>query len=310
MLVEYYSTYRNARKLPFLAGQSAPQRRASRGGWLLAPAMAWLFLFTIVPVAMMLVLSFWTSTAYGIKAEFTLDNYRTIFGEPVYLSTFARTLRIAAVTTALTLVVAYPVALIVSRARGGWKAIALLFIFLPFWTSYVVRSFLWLPMLGRNGLINFLLIKLGIVTRPVDWLIYNEGAVYVGLVYAYMLFMFLPIYQSLDKQDRKLEEAASDLGATPARTFWRVILPLSLPGVFSGCTMVFMFACGAYVTPQLLGGASSLMASNVIGSQFQISNNWALGSALSITLMVIVLFCFMLGSSRLGLLQVLSGSRR
>ena len=259
---------------------------------------------------MLTVISFWTSTAYGIKHEWTLDNYRTIFGNYVYVGTFIRTLRIAAVTTLLTLVAAYPMALVLSRLRGGAKTVVLLLVFLPFWTSYVVRSFLWLPMLGRNGLINFLMIKAGIVDRPVDWLIYNEGAVYVGLVYAYMLFMFLPIYQSLDKQDRKLEEAASDLGATPLQTFRRVVFPLSLPGVFSGCTMVFLFACGAYVTPQILGGASTMMAGNVIGSQFQIANNWALGASLSVTLMVTVLVCFAFSAWRLGLLQLFSGTRQ
>ena len=289
---------------------TARKRRTSHGALLIAPAMIWLFLFTIVPVAMMVVLSFWTSTAYGIKPVWTTDNYRTIFEDYVYLGTFLRTLRIAAVTTLLTFLTAYPMALILARMRGAWKAVVLLFVFLPFWTSYVVRTFLWLPMLGRNGLLNFILLKFALVSRPVDWFLYNEGSVYVGLVYAYMLFMFLPIFQSLDKQDRKLEEAASDLGATPFQTFRRVVFPLSLPGVLSGCTMVFLFACGAYVTPQLLGGASALMVGNVIGSQFQISNNWALGAALSATLMATVVVCFAVSAWRLGVLQVFSGSRQ
>jgi spermidine/putrescine transport system permease protein len=281
-----------------------------RGLLLLAPAIGWLFVFTIVPILMLIVISFWKSTAYGVEPDWTLDNYRTIFGNSVYLGTFARTLRIAAATTVLTLIAAYPMALVLTRMRGATKTIVLLLVFLPFWTSYVVRSFLWLPMLGRHGLLNFLLLKIGIVDRPVDWLIYNEGAVYIGLSYAYMLFMILPIYQSLDKQDRKLEEAASDLGATPLQAFRRVIFPLSLPGVFSGCTMVFLFACGAYVTPQILGGASTMMAGNVIGSQFQISNNWALGASLSVTLMVMVVVCFTLSAWRLGLLQLFAGARQ
>lgn len=277
---------------------------------LLGPALAWIVVFTVVPVIILTVMSFWTSTAYGIKPEWTLDNYRTIFGNYVYVGTFLRTLRISAVTTLLTLLAAYPMALVLSRIQGPRKSIVLLFVFLPFWTSYVVRSFLWLPMLGRNGLLNYLLLKAGLITRPVDWFIYNEGAIYIGLVYAYMLFMFLPIYQSLDKQDRKLEEAAADLGATPTQIFRRIIMPLSLPGVLSGCTMVFLFACGAYVTPQLLGGASAMMAGNVIGSQFQIANNWALGASLSVTLMVTVVVCFALSAWRLGLLQLFTGARK
>ena len=336
MIAEYYSNNRNRLKsddvAPLLLSQwrtasavadpdepvaarlmRSPQvsaRKAERGALLVVPALLWLFAFTIVPIVILLVLSLWTSTAYGVSPVWTLANYRTIFGEQVYLTTFVRTLRIAAATTLLTLLVAYPMALLLSRMRGGWKSFVLLFVFLPFWTSYVVRSFLWLPMLGRNGLLNFILLKFGVIDRPIDWFIYNEGAIYVGLVYAYMLFMFLPIYQSLDKQDRSLEEAAGDLGATPLRAFWRVVFPLSLPGVFSGCTMVFLFACGAYVTPQLLGGASSLMVGNVIASQFQVSNNWALGAALSATLMTTVLLCFTLSAWRLGLLQLLSTRSR
>lgn len=289
----------------------SPGTAARRTGLLLlTPALAWIVVFTVVPVFILAVISFWTATDYGIKPEWTLDNYRTVFGNYVYVGTFVRTLRIAAVTTILTLLAAYPMAFVLSRLRGAKKSIVLLLVFLPFWTSYVIRSFLWLPMLGRNGLFNFLLLKAGIITRPIEWFIYNEGAVYIGLVYAYMLFMFLPIYQSLDKQDHKLEEAAGDLGATPTQVFRRITLPLSLPGVFSGCTMVFLFACGAYVTPQILGGASTMMAGNVIGSQFQISNNWALGASLSVTLMFTVVVCFALSAWRLGLWQLFAGARQ
>ncbi len=292
---------------------SASQGAAGRWStalFLFGPIGAWIFTFTIVPVLILTVISFWTTTAYGIKPVWTLNNYRTIVSNYVYLDAFLRTLRIAAITTVLTLVAAYPTAFVLSRLTGSIKTVALLLVFLPFWTSYVVRSFLWLPMLGRNGLLNFLLLKAGFVSRPVDWLIYNEGAVYVGLIYAYMLFMFLPIYQSLDMQDPKLQEAASDLGATPMQVLRRVVLPLSLPGVFSGCTMVFLFACGAFVTPQILGGASTMMAGNVIGSQFQMSNNWGLGAALSVTLMVGVIACFALSAWRLGLMQLFAGDHQ
>jgi spermidine/putrescine transport system permease protein len=275
---------------------------------LVLPAISWLFIFTVVPMFMLLVISLWTPTAFGIKQDWTIANYRSVFTEPVYLSALFRTLRIAILTTLLSLVAAYPMALYLSRMHR-FKTVIMLFVFLPFWTSYVVRGFLWLPMLGRNGLLNFLLLKSGFIDRPVDWFLYNEGAIYVGLVYAYMLFMFLPIYQSLDRLDPKLIEAASDLGAAPLQTFRHVIYPLSLPGVLSGCTMVFLFACGAYVTPQLLGGASTLMIGNVIASQFQVANNWALGAALAITLMALALASFTLAARRLGLLQIFLGAR-
>ncbi len=284
------------------------RKRGWVGGLLVLPGVAWLLIFTVVPMTMLVVISLWTATPFGITPTWTVANYRSVFTEPVYLSVLFRTLRIAVLTTLLSLLTAYPMALYLSRVRK-FKAVIMLFVFLPFWTSYVVRGFLWLPMLGRNGLLNFLLIKAGFIERPVDWFLYNEGAIYVGLVYAYMLFMFLPIYQSLDRLDPKLIEAASDLGATPLQAFRRVIFPLSLPGVMSGCTMVFLFACGAYVTPQLLGGASTLMIGNVIASQFQVANNWALGAALSVALMALVLTCFTMTARRLGLLQIFLGAR-
>jgi len=133
--------------------------------------------------------------------------------------------------------------------------------------------------------------KLGIVDAPLDWLLYNEGATQLGLVYVYTLFMTLPIYLSLDRMDRTLIEAAADLGAGPVRTFLRVILPLSLPGVISGCVMVFLLGCGAYVTPQLLGGTSGIMFGNVIATQYTTTNNWALGAALSMLLVLVVGIC-------------------
>jgi spermidine/putrescine transport system permease protein len=275
---------------------------------LVLPAVCWLLIFTVVPIFMLVVISLWTPTAFGIKQDWTIANYHSVFTEPVYVSVLFRTLRIAILTTLLSLATAYPMALYLSRVHK-FKTLIMLFVFLPFWTSYVVRGFMWLPMLGRNGLLNFLLINTGFIDRPIDWFLYNEGAIYVGLVYAYMLFMFLPIYQSLDRLDPKLIEAASDLGATPLQAFRHVIFPLSLPGVASGCTMVFLFACGAYVTPQLLGGASNLMIGNVIASQFQVANNWALGAALAITLMALVLTCFTMAARRLGLLQIFLGAR-
>src|SRR5438105_7719979 len=172
--------------------------------------------------------------------------------QPVYARVLWQTLRIALVTTVLSLVVSYPLAMFLSRLRGQRKTLAVVLVFLPFWTSYVVRTFVWLPMLGRYGVVNQILIMLGIVEQPIDWLLYSEGAVYVGLVYVYTLYMTLPIYLSLDKLDPKLIEAAGDLGATPLQAFRRVVLPLTMPGVWSGCTMVFLLSCGAYVTPQLL----------------------------------------------------------
>jgi spermidine/putrescine transport system permease protein len=193
--------------------------------------------------------------------------------------------------------------------KGRSRTLFLLLMFLPFWSSYVVRSFMWLPVLGRAGLVNQILLGLGIVNQPIEWLLFNEGAVYVGLVYVYTLFMVLPIFLSLDRIDGSLIEAARDLGGKPYQVFFRVIWPLSLPGVWSGCVMVFLISVGAYVTPQLLGGTSGTMIGNVIATQFLNTNNWPLGAAISIALIVMVAILFAIVGKRLGLKQLFLGER-
>lgn len=290
------------------AARPAAARRAP-GALLVVPAALWLAVFAIGPLLFLAVVSFWTASVFGLSTEPTTQSYRSLVAEPVYGRVLLQTLRIAVVTTLMALLVSYPLALFLARLRGRRKTIAVVLLFLPFWTSYVVRTFVWMPMLGRNGLVNQVLLGLGVVDQPVDGLIFNEAAVYVGLVYVYTLYMTLPIYLSLDKLDRALVEAAGDLGATPLVVFRRVILPLTLPGVWSGCTMVFLLACGAYVTPQLLGGPSGQMFGNIIASQFLNANNWPLGAALSVVLMAVVLGCLWLASRRFGLQRLFMGER-
>ncbi len=263
--------------------------------------MAWLLAFAVAPLVLLAVMSFWTSSIFGLSRDATLDNYRVLADDPVYLLVLLQTLRIALTVTVISLLVSYPVAHFLASLRGPRKSVLLLLLFLPFWTSYVVRTFVWLPMLGRSGLVNRVLLDLGVVDAPLEWLLYNEGATHIGLVYVYTLFMTLPIYLSLDRMDPRLAEAAGDLGAGPVRTFLRVILPLSMPGVLSGCVMVFLLACGAYVTPQLLGGTSGLMFGNLIAAQFTHTNNWALGAALSVVLIAVVLLCLAVFGRRVRL---------
>ncbi|MFM9888112.1 MAG: ABC transporter permease [Burkholderiales bacterium] len=285
------------------------QRTKRRGGLLVVPAMLWLAVFAIAPLVFLACVSFWTATAFGLSTDLTTKAYETIAGESVYARVLWQTLRIAIVTTLLALLVSYPLAMFLARLKGRAKTVAVVLLFLPFWTSYVVRTFVWLPMLGRNGLVNQTLLALGVVDKPVDGLLYNEGAVYVGLVYVYTLYMTLPIYLSLDRLDQALVEAASDLGATPLQVFRRVVLPLSLPGVWSGCTMVFLLACGAYVTPQLLGGPSGQMFGNVIASQFLNATNWPLGAALAIVLVAVVMLVMLVAIRKLGLQRIFIGER-
>lgn len=281
---------------------------ASGPGWMLAaPAVLWLVVFSVLPIGLMVAMSFWKSTIFGTRPDFILDNYRRVFGNWLYTSQLLITLRIAIATTLISLLVSYPIALMLSRLKGAWKPAFLLMLFIPFWSSYVVRTFVWLPILGRNGAINQTLMGLGLIDQPLDFLLYNEGAVLLGLVYVFTLFMTLPIYITLDKLDPALIEAANDLGARPLQTFARVILPLSMPGVMSGSIMVFLLAVGAYVTPQLLGGPSGLMFGNIIAAQFLSDNNWAFGSALAVTMMIVVMVILLVAGRFVRLQQAFSG---
>jgi spermidine/putrescine transport system permease protein len=279
------------------------------GALLVLPGLAWLIVFAVVPVGFMFVLSFWSAGMFGIDRTFTTRNFVTIVSDPIYALIFLKTLRIALVSTVLSLVLSYPLAMFLARLGGGRRTLFLLLMFLPFWSSYVVRSYMWLPVLGRGGIVNQVLLWLGVIDQPLDGLLFNEGAVYVGLIYVYTLFMVLPILLSLDRIDGSLIEAATDLGARPLETFRRVILPLSMPGVWSGCTMVFLLSIGAYVAPQLLGGTSGVMIGNIIASQFLSTNNWPLGAALSSVLIVLVILIFVVLGRRLGLRQLFMGER-
>jgi spermidine/putrescine transport system permease protein len=275
--------------------------------WLTIPAALWLLLFAIAPLVFMIAMSTWTSTIFGTTATWNFDNYRRFAEEPLYISVLFTTIRVALICTALSLIISYPLAWFLAERKGRAKGIFLILVFLPFWTSYLIRTFVWLPILGRTGIVNDLLLRAGIIGRPLEWLLYNEGTIYLGLVYVYTLFMTLPIYVSLDRLDRSLIAAAADLGATPVRIFWRIVLPLSMPGVISGCVMVFLLSAGAFVTPQLLGGPSAIMFGNLIASQFLNNNNWAFGAALSVTLIaVVMLFVFIVGR-RVGLQRVFVG---
>jgi len=200
-------------------------------------------------------------------------------------------------------------AYLLSVMSGRAKAIMTLALFLPFWTSYVVRSFVWLPILGTNGAINRALLALGLIDQPLTGLLYNEGSIYVGLVYVYTLFMALPIYLAIDKIDPRLIEAASDLGATPRWVFLRIILPLSWPGVLSGCIMVFLLAMSSFVTPQLLGGPSGVMVSGMVAAQFQANNNWALGATLALVLSAMTFLILLVGGRWIGVRQIFTAGR-
>lgn len=279
-------------------------------GVLLGPATIFLGVFFLVPLGIMIVTSFLMPGLYGgAEWEWYPHNFGRILGfadpmfedfDPVYLSIFLRSVRIAVITVICTFLVCYPAAFQVAMLPEKWKNFCLFLITLPFFTSLIVRLFVWVLLLRQTGLINEWLLDLHVISRPLD-MIYTDGAIILGLVYIYIPFMFLPVYASVEKLDWGLVRASQDLGAGPIRTFFRIILPLTLPGVAGGAIIVFIPALGNFVVPEVLGGAKVLMLGNLIEQQFMSARNWPFGSALAMLVMaamLVVLFIYVFTEGR------------
>ena len=261
---------------------------ASRGYALLAPALIVLALLLAAPMALLFLYSLWTQNGLILDTTPTLARYGEILTREGYLVLFLRSLGISAIVTVLTVALAYPMAYFVAFKAGRAKFVWLLLISIPFWTSYLLRVFAWKVILGFNGLINSGLIGLGLISEPLEFLLYNPTAVVLTLVHTYAAFAILPIYVSLEKIDRSLLEAAADLGDGPLRRFLRITLPLSLPGVIGAAVLVFVPVTGDYVTPSLVGGTGGVMISSIIQVQFARTGNWPLGAALAVASMAAV----------------------
>ena len=254
--------------------------------WFLLPAWLSLVLLFAVPFAIVLAYSFLTRGVYGgIELPWTAESYRRLF-DPLYLAILWRSFAMALAATALCLLLAFPAALFISRA-GRRKNFYLQLVMLPFWTSFLVRTYAWIFLLRDTGLFNTALQALGIIHSPLP-LLYNDGAVLLGLVYGYLPFMVLPIYATLDRLDPALVEAAADLGARPFTTVWRIVVPLSRPGIVAGSVLVFIPCLGAYLTPDLLGGGRTVLVGNLVQNQFTTARDWPFGAAVSIALMALV----------------------
>lgn len=254
----------------------------------MAPGLGWLALFLVVPCALILVLSFFERGAYGgIDHTFTLENF-TRAADPLYLTIFLRSARIAAMATLIAILIGYPAAAAIAAAPKERQTALLILIMLPFWTNYLIRTYAWMVLLNRSGLINSGLIGAGIITEPVS-LLYTEGAIVTGLVYSYLPFMVLSIYSAHSRISPELHEASEDLGATNFMTFLRVTLPLTLSGVGAGAVFVFVLSIGNFITPDLLGGGRVMMIGNAISGQFLVARDWPFGSALSLGLIGIML---------------------
>ena len=259
------------------------------------PPLLWVGIFLLLPYALMLVHSLWLVRDGFIVHEWNLENYATLFTNPVYLQVLLRTMRIAASVTVCSLLLGYPLAYYLSFHSGARKELLYQLVIVPLWVSYLVRGYAWKTILGSDGVLNGFLQYLHITNGPVGFLLYSPFAVVLMLTHIYTPFVFLPIYAALETIPRPLVEASQDLGASPAKTFLHVILPLSIPGLLAGATFAFVLSLGDFLAPLLVGGASGTMIANVVQSLFGAAYDWPLGAAVSVCILLITLALLSMG---------------
>jgi spermidine/putrescine transport system permease protein len=280
---------------------------------LLSPATIFLGIFFLGPLIIMVIFSFLEPGLYGgVEWNFYHWNYGRILGwadgeweefDPVYAAIFLRSVRIAFINVIVTFLICYPAALWVNGLPARWRTFVVFIVTLPFFVSLVVRLFCWVLILRPSGFMNSILLGLGIISEPID-IIFTETAVLIGMAYVLLPFMFLPIYASVEKLDHSLVEASSDLGGGPMQTFFRVTLPLTLPGIAAGAILVFIPSLGNFIVPDLLGGAKVLMIGNLVEQQFLSARNWPFGSALSVMIMLVMLTLIILYLRRLRRMEI------
>ncbi len=263
--------------------------KKSFGLWaLLFPAGFWLVFFFLVPLGIVLVYSFVLRGVYGgVEWTGTLENYARAL-DPLYAKILWRSLVIALFTTIFCLLCGYPLAYFIAFAPARWKNLLLILLIIPFWTNFLIRTYSWIVILQEEGLINSLLLSMGIIRQPLN-LLYTMKSIMIGMVYGYLPFMVLPLYSSLEKLQPSLLEASMDLGANRVRTFLHVTLPLTAPGIAAGVMLVFIPTIGEFVIPDLLGGAKTVLVGNVITNQFLTARDWPFGAAITFILVVFVL---------------------
>ena len=274
--------------------------RVGRWGVIALPYL-WLAVFFLVPFMIVLKISFsnvqlsmppgepvltWGQD-HVMQLRLHFSNFAFVFGDRLYIEAFLDSLLIAAVSTVIALLIGYPMAYGIARAPGAWRNILFLLVVLPFFTSFLLRVYAWMGLLGRAGPVNGLLLKLGLIHEPLQ-LLQTEFAVYLGMVYSYLPFMVLPLYSAIEKLDLTLLEAAADLGCRPTKAFFTITLPLTREGIFAGCLLVFIPAVGEYVIPALLGGPDTLMIGRVVWDEFFGNRDWPVASALAIVLLVLL----------------------
>jgi putrescine transport system permease protein len=283
-------------------------RDARPGRWfVIATPALWLGIFFLVPFLIVLKIAVsaiaptlppvapivtWAADG-AMQVRVLWSNFAFVLGDELYVSAFVHSLQIAAVSTLLALLIGYPMAYGIARAPSAWRNVLFLLVALPFFTSFLLRVYAWIGLLGRNGPVNGLLLWLGVVDEPIAML-QTDFAVYVGMVYSYLPFMVLPLYAAIEKLDPALLEAAADLGARPTKAFFTVTLPLTKEGIYAGCLLVFIPAVGEFVIPALLGGPGTLMIGRVVWDEFFSNRDWPVASALAVVLLVILVGFVML----------------
>jgi spermidine/putrescine transport system permease protein len=264
--------------------RSGSRLAAALAYWQLIPVFILLLIFVIVPLAVMVGMTFFRSTMFGLERQLSVANYVRLFSEPMYVGLLFKSLRISITVTVIVMAIGYPMAYWLARVVRRGKYFCLLLIFIPYWIDYLIRTYAWIPLLGRGGIINTVAIHLGLIRDPLSILLHNELAVHLVLVYVFLPFGLIPLYLSLERIDRQVLNASADLGASPLNTFVHVVLPLSIPGLAGGGLTVFILTVGAYVTPKLVGGPSGIMFGNLVADQFGASFNWSWGATLAVAL--------------------------
>lgn len=259
------------------------KKKSNQGVLPAAPYVVWSSLFIVIPLLIIIFFSFTIKTDTGYK--FSLENYEKLMN-PNYFNVFGRSLLLAFQSTIACLIIGYPVAYLIANMNSKKRNFLIMLFIVPMWMNFLLRTYAWLPILGKTGIINTLLRKIGVA--PIQFL-YNDGAVLLGMVYNFLPFMVLPLYTILIKMDKDLINAAADLGANKFKVFMKIILPLSVPGIFSGITMVFMPAVSTFVISRLLGGGQYMLVGNLIEQQYTTMGDWNFGSAISIFMMIIIL---------------------
>ncbi|MSU03091.1 ABC transporter permease [Tissierella sp. DSM 105185] len=257
------------------------------------PYILWMAIFIVIPLFLILYFAFTTGDSQNFATfQFSLDNFKRFF-TPTYLKVLGRSVNLAFISTIICLILGYPLAYIISKAEPRKRNMMVLMLVIPMWMNFLLRTYAWLTLLGRNGFINFVITKIGF--KPLE-LIYNDKAVLLGMVYNFLPFMVLPIYTVLIKIEKSLIEAAEDLGANKIEVFSKVVLPLSMPGIITGITMVFIPAVSTFVISALLGGNKYNLIGNLVEQQFRWTGDWHFGSSMSIILMIFILITMALTS--------------